>query len=246
MTDNKRIYDEQFEKLLTQAVKRCHQSEMDRLPTESELDGEVTFSMEHQKKMERIFADVKVSERRHISRRLARILVTAALIAGMLFAGVAVYSYFNPLGTVFQDMKSLVNAGIGHAAISSKWMDYTDRMTPFAGVEELESALSNGAMYPRLAETDFVVSGVCYREYRDYSLAEISIEGDCCVLIYFGSALYREERFSENARVEIDGRTCYLTDLNGSAQFVMVENDVAYVAIAPERAQAEALIRSIT
>jgi len=245
MTDKKNVYDEQFEELLTQAVKRCHQSEMDRLPPESELDKKVTFSPEHQRKMELIFADIRMGEERRISRRLAKVLIAAVLVAAMLFASVAAYSYFNPISELFPNGRSLMNAGVGHAAIDDKWLDYTNRVTQFAGIEELESALSNGAMYPRLAETDFAVSGVRYCEYLNYAIAEISIADDCCVLIYFGSALYQEDRFQESGRMEIDGRTCYLTELEGSVQLVMVEKDVAYVATAPETAQAAALIRSL-
>ena len=96
----------QFEELLRQAMQEDHANELERIPSEEELEGKVVFSKRHQRRMQRLFngdsAVLEGSTRGTLgTRRLIKILIASALLIGAVVLGIMVYSDYNPGSAVF-------------------------------------------------------------------------------------------------------------------------------------------------
>ena len=170
----------QFEELLRQAMQEDHANELERIPSEEELEGKVVFSKRHQRRMQRLFngdsAVLEGSTRGTLgTRRLIKILIASALLIGAVVLGMMVYSYYNPVSAFFPIMEDLKSIS-GGAPIrdGSLELSFTENIKVFSSIEELENELHTGAMYPRAGEDEALSAvQVRYAEFPDKKVCDI-------------------------------------------------------------------------
>ena len=242
----------QFEELLRQAMQEDHANELERIPSEEELEGKVVFSKRHQRRMQRLFngdsAVLEGSARGTLgTRRLIKILIASALLIGAVVLGMMVYSYYNPVSAFFPIMEDLKSIS-GGAPIrdGSLELSFTENIKVFSSIEELENELHTGAMYPRAGEDEALSAvQVRYAEFPDKKVSLISLENGCTVSVYLKLPAYLTENLPAENFQNIAVWSCCVLDVKGGVQATMTQDGIVYVIVAPDLDTLERIVSSL-